>query len=187
MSATDIGLLVAGIAIAMVLIWVIVTFNRFVLLRNQVHDAWAQVEVQLRRRYDLIPNLVETVQGYAAHEQTTLRAVTEARAQATTAQAVEDVAANDDTLTRTLKGMFAVAEAYPDLKADGEFLKLQEELRYTENRISYARQYYDDAVKSLNIRVSTLPSAIVASLFHVGTAQFFQLDEAGNAAIPVDL
>ena len=141
--------------------------------------------MQLKRRYDLVPNLVETVKGYAAHERQTLQAVTDARAMASSAQGPAQQAASDDALTKTLKSLFAVAESYPDLKANQEFLNLQQQLDETENRISYARQYYNDAVLGLNTKVSTIPSAIVASMFHFQQAQFFQAGSGEDGPVAV--
>lgn len=176
---------VAGVLVLLVLIWVLLTYNRLVRLRNQVQNSWAQIEVQLKRRYDLVPNLVETVKGYAVHERDTLEAVTEARAAASSLQAPTQQAANDDALTGTLKSLFAVAEAYPDLKANQEFLQLQQQLEDTENRIAYARQYYNDAVLTLNTKVSTVPSVLVASMFGFRRAQFFQAGAGEAGPVPV--
>ena len=153
-----------GVAVVVVL-YVIVTYNALVRLRNRVANAWAQIDVQLRRRYDLIPNLVETVKGYAAHERQTFEAVTEARAIAIIASGVGDQAQAENMISGALKSLFAVAEAYPDLKANQNFLSLQEELSGTEGRISYARQFYNDSVLRLNTKVQSFPSNILASLF----------------------
>ena len=139
--------------VVLVLLYVIVTYNGLVRLRNRIQNAWAQIDVQLRRRYDLIPNLVETVKGYAAHEKSTLEAVTQARANAINAQGPVDQARAENMISDALKSLFAVSEAYPDLKANQNFLALQEELSGTEGRISYARQYYNDAVLRLNTKI----------------------------------
>ena len=137
-------------ALALLIIFVVAQYNRLVRLNITVDEAFAQIEVQLKRRADLIPNLVETVKGYAKHEQGTFDAVVAARAKATSASSVADVAAADGALTNALRGLLAVAEAYPDLKASANFLSLQEELSTTENKVSFARQFYNDNVRSLN-------------------------------------
>ena len=137
-------------ALALLVLYAIFSYNRLVQLRNRIDAAWSQIDVQLRRRYDLIPNLVETVKGYAAHERETLEAVTKARQQAVQAQGIEEQAQAENMLTQALRQLFAVAEAYPDLKANQNFLALQEELTGTEGRIAFARQFYNDQVMRLN-------------------------------------
>ena len=132
-------------------------YNRLVRLRNRIENAWAQIDVQLQRRYDLIPNLVETVKGYAAHEKGVLEGVTAARADAMNAQGPADKAAADKCCTGALKSLFAVSEAYPDLKANQNFLALQEELSSTEGKVAYARQYYNDSVRSYNTSIQSFP------------------------------
>ena len=146
--------------IALIAVFFVAQYNRLIRLNISVNEAWAQIEVQLKRRSDLIPNLVETVKGYAAHEKTTLDAVISARAKATTASTVADVAAADGMMTQALRGLLAVAEAYPDLKASSNFLSLQEELSTTENKVAFARQFYNDNVRSLN-------TAVKLSLIHI--------------------
>jgi LemA protein len=173
------GLLVTAtlIVLAVVVVVLVVSvliYNGLVRRRNQVDNAWSQIDVQLKRRYDLIPNLVETVKGYASHERGTLEAVTEARAQAIGAQGPADQAAAENVLTGALKSLFAVAESYPDLRASQNFLELQQELSATEDRAAYARQYYNDAVLTYNNAVTTVPQSIFASIFKFRTREYFQ-------------
>ncbi|RKY15736.1 MAG: LemA family protein [Planctomycetota bacterium] len=174
-----------GIAIAVVLFILFVAFiaiyNGLVRLRNRVKNAWSQIDVQLKRRHDLIPNLVETVKGYMKHERETLEAVTRARQVAIDASKAGDIAAQiraENMLSQTLRSLFAVAENYPDLKANQNFLKLQEELTSTENRIAYARQHYNDSVMNYNNKCEMFPSNIVASMFGFKKAEFFEVEEA---------
>ena len=159
--------------IALLVLFVIAQYNRLVRLNITVDEAFAQIEVQLKRRADLIPNLVETVKGYAKHEQGTFDAVVAARAKATSASTVADVAAADGALTNALRGLLAVAEAYPDLKASANFLSLQEELSTTENKVSFARQFYNDNVRSLNTAVKTIPTSFFAGLAKVSAREFY--------------
>ena len=155
-------IIVLGV-IALIAVFIIAQYNRLVRLNITVDEAWAQIEVQLKRRADLIPNLVETVKGYAAHEKSTFDAVVTARAKATTASTVADVAAADGMLTQALRGLLAVAEAYPDLKANQNFLALQEELTSTESRVAYARQFYNDSVLGYHNQLDTFPTILIAS------------------------
>ena len=151
-------------------------FNGLVKLRNRIDNAWSQIDVQLKRRYDLIPNLVETVKGYAAHERGTLEAVTQARANAINAQqsgSVGDQAQAENVLSGALKSLFAVAEAYPDLKANQNFLNLQEELTATEDRIAYSRQFFNDSVLSYNNAIQTFPRNLLAGMFNFEKREFF--------------
>jgi LemA protein len=148
-------------------------FNGLVKRRNQVDNAWSQIDVQLKRRHDLIPNLVETVKGYAAHERGTFEAVTQARANAINAQTPADQAQAENVLSGALKSLFAVAEAYPDLKANQNFLNLQEELTSAEDRVAYARQYYNDSVLSYNTQIQKFPTVLLAGMFHFGKREFF--------------
>ena len=174
------------IAVAvLVLLYVIVTYNSLVRLRNRIQNAWAQIDVQLRRRYDLIPNLVETVKGYAKHERDTLEAVTQARANAINAQGPADQARAENMITGALKSLFAVSEAYPDLKANQNFLSLQEELSGTEGRISYARQYYNDAVLRLNTKIQSFPSNILAGMFGFKEHEYFEADDTSRGPVSV--
>jgi LemA protein len=148
-------------------------FNGLVKRRNQVDNAWSQIDVQLKRRHDLIPNLVETVKGYAAHERGTFEAVTQARANAINAQTPADQAQAENVLSGALKSLFAVAEAYPDLKANQNFLNLQEELTASEDRVAYARQYYNDSVLSYNTQIQKFPTVILAGMFNFEKREFF--------------
>ncbi len=174
------------IAVAvLVLLYVIVTYNSLVRLRNRIQNAWAQIDVQLRRRYDLIPNLVETVKGYAKHERDTLEAVTQARANAINAQGPADQARAENMISGALKSLFAVSEAYPDLKANQNFLSLQEELSGTEGRISYARQYYNDAVLRMNTKIQSFPSNILAGMFGFKEHEYFEADDTSRGPVSV--
>jgi LemA protein len=171
-------------AIALLVIFGIAQYNRLVRLNITVDEAFAQIEVQLKRRADLIPNLVETVKGYATHEQSTFNAVVEARAKSTSATTVADVAAADGALTNALKGLLAVAEAYPDLKASSNFLSLQEELSTTENKVSFARQFYNDNVRSLNTAVKTIPTSFFAGFAKVGARDFYEVENPADRNVP---
>ena len=148
-------------------------FNGLVKRRNQVDNAWSQIDVQLKRRHDLIPNLVETVKGYAAHERGTFEAVTQARANAINAQTPAAQAQAENVLSGALKSLFAVAEAYPDLKANQNFLNLQEELTSAEDRVAYAWQYYNDSVLSYNTQIQKFPTVLLAGMFHFEKREFF--------------
>jgi LemA protein len=168
------GLVVLIIVIALAIVGM---YNRLVTLRVRVDNAWSQIDVQLRRRYDLIPNLVETVKGYAAHESKTLEAVTEARNMAVNAQTVKEQGQAEGMLTGALKSLFAVAEAYPDLKANQNFLMLQEELSGTESKIAYARQFYNDSVMSYNEIIQQFPSNLIAGMFNFTARDYFEIEE----------
>jgi LemA protein len=162
--------------------WFFGTYNGLVKLRNRTENAWGQIEVQLRRRYDLIPNLVETVKGYASHERSTFEQVVEARNRAMAAGSVEEQAQAENVLTAALRQLFALAEAYPDLKASTNFLDLQGQLTDTENKIAVSRQIYNDSVLTLNNRVQTVPSNIVASIAGFAIKPYFEApDEADEA------
>ena len=171
--------------IVLVGLYFIVGYNGLVRLRNRIQGAWAQIDVQLRRRYDLIPNLVETVKGYATHEKGTFEAVTAARANAINAQGPAQQAAAENVISGALKSLFAVAEAYPDLKANQNFLSLQEELTSTEGRIAYARQFYNDEVLKLNTRIQSFPSNLVASSFGFGPREYFEADDTSRGPVKV--
>ena len=160
-------------------------FNGLVRRRNQVDNAWSQIDVQLKRRHDLIPNLVETVKGYAAHERGTFEAVTNARANAINAQGPEAQAQAENVLSGALKSLFAVAEAYPDLKANQNFLNLQEELTASEDKVAYARQYYNDSVLSYNTQIQKFPTVLIAGMFHFEKRDFF--DAAPEDTEPVQV
>jgi len=169
-------------AIALVGVWLIVTYNRLIALTNRTEEAWSDIDVQLKRRYDLIPNLVETVKGYVTHERETLQKVTEARTAAMGAQSVGEHAAAENMLTGALKSLFAVAESYPDLKANTNFLELQRELSDTENKIQAARRFYNSVVQELQNALEQFPSNVVAGSFGFKTRDFFQLAENEQAA-----
>jgi LemA protein len=173
------------LAIIAVLVLVgISIYNRLVRLNISVDEAFAQIEVQLKRRSDLIPNLVETVKGYAAHEKSALENVVAARAKSTSATGVHDVAAADGAMTQALRGLLAVTEAYPDLKASANFLSLQEELSTTENKVSFARQFYNDNVRSLNQGVKTFPSSLFAGIAKVGAREFYEIENPTDRNVP---
>src|SRR3989441_1437785 len=176
--------IIAGI-VALVLLSGVFTYNRLVRLRVRTENAWSQIDVQLRRRYDLIPNLVESVKGYAAHERELFEEVTRARAQAQAASGVQDQAQAENQLTRSLSRLLAVAENYPDLKASQNFLALQEELTGTESRIAYARQFYNDTVQALNTLIQSFPSRIVAGLGHFEPREFFEIEEPARGPVSV--
>jgi len=171
-------------AAVLLLGWAGLSYNRFALQREMIDNSWSTIDTELRRRYDLIPNLVATVKGYAAHERATLEAVIEARSQAVAATGAPDEQASaENVLVDGLKQLFAVAEAYPDLKADRHFLELQRELAATENRIQAARRIFNGNVRDLNRRVEQVPSNLVARLGGFGRAEYFQIDAAA-AAVP---
>ncbi|MGB4592440.1 MAG: LemA family protein [Coriobacteriia bacterium] len=160
-------------------------YNRLVTLRNRVDNAWSQIDVQLRRRYDLIPNLVETVKGYAAHEKETLDKVISARNAAMGAQTVKEHSEAENMLSGTLRSLFAVAEAYPDLKANQNFLMLQEELSGTESKIAYARQFYNDSVMSYNTSTQTFPSNVLAGMFGFKEREYFEIEDMAKEPVKV--
>lgn len=167
------------IVLVLILVWVAGIFNVLIRLKNQVEEAWSDIDVQLKRRYDLIPNLVETVKGYATHEQETLQKVIEARNSAMAAHnanaSLADQAKNENALSSTLKSIFALAEAYPDLKANENFSKLQEELRDTEDKIQASRRFYNGMVRDFNIKIETFPNNIVATPLGFKKREFFEL------------
>jgi len=176
------------VAVVVVLVlWAVFTYNRLVTLRNRVENGWSQIDVQLRRRYDLIPNLIETVKGYAAHEREVFEHVTEARTRAMGATGVEDQANAENAVTAGLGRLIAVAEAYPDLKANQNFLALQEELIGTESKIAYARQFYNDQVALLNTLVQKFPANVIAGLGHFEPKPFFEIDEPVRGPVQVDI
>ena len=180
-----IGWVLIGVAVLLIL-FLIMGYNKLVRLRNQVEGAWSQIDVQFRRRYDLIPNLVETVKGYAAHERETLEAVTAARQQAMDAEGTENQAQAENMLTQTLRSLFAVAEAYPDLKANQNFLALQEELTGTEGRIAFSRQFYNERVLVYDNALEQFPSNLIAGMFNFKEEAYFETEEASRAPVQVD-
>lgn len=181
----DIGLILAGLGVLIVL-WVIVTYNRMRVLQNRIGNAWSQIDVQLKRRYDLIPNLVETVRGYAAHERGVFENVTRARAMGVEAKSVGEQAQAENMITQALRQLFAVVENYPQLKANENFLALQEELTGTEGRIAFARQFYNDTVLRFNNTISVFPNAVVAGAFSFKSQEFFEIDEASRGPVKVE-
>jgi LemA protein len=181
-----IAVIVIVVIVALLVIALITLYNRFVRLRNRVENAWAQIEVQLKRRHDLIPNLVETVKGYAAHERGTFEAVTEARAAAQGARTPAEAGQAEGILSQALGRLFAVAEAYPELQADENFRQLQSELAETENRIAVSRQVYNDTVLTFNNAIQTFPGVVIAGPFGFSAREFFETDEAERAAPRVD-
>ena len=169
--------LIALVIVIFLVVFAVLQYNKLIRLNVQVDEAFAQIEVQLKRRSDLIPNLVETVKGYASHEKDALEKVVKARAAATTASTLPAVAAADGALTNALRGLLAVAEAYPDLKASTNFLQLQEELATTENKVSFARQFYNDNVRNLNTAVKTIPTSFFSGLAKVGEREFYEVED----------
>jgi len=181
MGAFLIGLLILAAIVVMALIGI---YNGLVRMRQQVKNAWSQIDVQLKRRYDLIPNLVETVKGYAKHEKETLERVIQARNAAVSAQGVEQQAQAENMLTGALRQLFALSESYPDLKANQNFLALQEELSTTENKISFARQHYNDTTANYNTKVQSFPANLVAGAFGFHVEPFFEIEDAAQRAAP---
>lgn len=173
--------IVLGI-IALLAIWAVFAYNGFVAMVNRAKEAWSDIEVQMKRRYDLIPNLVETVKGYATHERGTLESVTQARTEAMGAQTVEQHAKAENMLSDTLKSLFAVAESYPDLKANTNYLELQRELSDTENKIMAARRFYNSTVQQLNTALQQFPGNIIGGSFGFKQMELFELSEAESAA-----
>jgi len=178
-------LIIIGI-IAFVLIYGISIYNALVSLRQKVEEAWSDIDVQLKRRYDLIPNLIETVKGYAKHESGVFEEVTQARSQAMQATGVEDKSQAENMLSGTLKSLFAVSEAYPDLKANTNFLELQRELSDTENKIQASRRFYNSVVMSLNTKIESFPDGIVASQFGFEKKTYFEINEAEKEPVKVE-
>ncbi|MEY2418578.1 MAG: LemA protein [Actinomycetota bacterium] len=180
-----------GIVIVLIVVIVIVglvlmgMYNRLVRLRNRIENAWSQIDVQLQRRHDLIPNLVETVKGYAAHEKGVLESVTQARANAVNAQGPADKAAAENMLTGALKSLFAVSEAYPDLKANQNFLSLQEELTSSEDKVAYARQFYNDTVRSYNTSLQSFPTNVMAKQFGFSEREYYEAGDDSRGPVQV--
>ncbi len=170
------------VILGLLILWAIALYNRFVRLRTRSEEAWADIDVQLKRRFDLIPNLIETVKGYAAHEQGVLTQVTEARTRAMNAQTVAEHGEAENMLSGALKSLFAVSENYPALRANENFLELQRELSDTENKIQAARRFFNTNVRDLNIAVETFPSNIIANWFRFTKKEFFELAEGEQAA-----
>ena len=180
-------LITSGVCFVIVVIlalWFVGMYNGLVRERNEVRNSWAQIDVQLKRRHDLIPNLVETVKGYAAHEKSTLESVVQARARAVSAEGVADRARAESELGGALGRLMLVVEQYPDLKANQNFLALQEELTSTENKIGFARQYYNDSVMKYNTRIQSVPTNIAASMFNFQQEDFFELEDQAEREVP---
>jgi len=179
--------LILLIIVAVIVLWLIFTYNRLVTLRNRTKEAWADIDIQLRRRYDLIPNLIETVKGYASHEKTVFENVTKARTAAMATEQSGDpkkIAEAENFLAGTLKTLFAVAENYPDLKASANFLELQRELRDTEDKIQAARRFYNTNIRDLNIKIESFPVNLIASTFGFKKMEFFEIAEPAEREAP---
>ena len=176
MSLGLIPLLLIGFAI----LWSIFTYNLLIRLRTRIKNAWSQIDVQLKRRYDLIPNLVEVAKGYIAHERETLENVIKARQQAIDASGVREQAQAENFLTQALRSLFAVVENYPDLKANQNMLSLHEELASTENKIAFARQFYNDEVMHYNAKIQTFPTNLIANYFRFTQEEFFEVEEPSH-------
>jgi LemA protein len=180
-----VAIIVILVIVVLAVLFFVFAFNAAVRLRNRVESAWSQISVQLQRRHDLIPNLVETVKGYAAHESSTLEAVTAARTSAVQAQQAGPAqqAQAENVLSGALRQLFALSESYPDLKANQNFLSLQEELTSTEDRIAYARQFYNDSVQKYNTKIQTFPTVVIAGMFNFTKREFFEAEQ-GSTEVP---
>ncbi|MFZ4695331.1 MAG: LemA family protein [Verrucomicrobiia bacterium] len=183
-SAFAVVALALVVVLVLLFLWVAGIYNSLVRLRNQIENAWAQIDVQLKRRYDLIPNLVETVKGYAKHERETLEKVIQARNMAMNATGVKERADAENFLSSTLKSLFAVSEAYPDLKANQNFLQLQEEVASTENKIAFSRQFFNDSTMLYNTRIESFPVNLIAGIFHFVRRDFFEVGSEAERAAP---
>lgn len=170
--------------IVVIVAYILFAYNSLVRQKNRAQEAWSDIDIQLKRRHNLIPNLIETVKGYAAHERATLDSVTAARSQALAAQTPAEHAKAENALSSTLKSLFAVSEAYPDLKANANFLELQRELSDTENKIQASRRFYNGVVRDFNTAIETVPSNIIASLFGFTQREFFELENEEEKAVP---
>jgi LemA protein len=179
-----IALIIVAAVVVLLIIFVIAVYNALIRLRNQVDNSWSQIDVQLKRRHDLIPNLVETAKGYMKHERGTFEAITQARSQAMGAKTVAEAGKAEGALGEALSKFMLVVENYPDLKANQNFLSVQEELTSTENKISFARQSYNDQVLFFNNKIQMFPSNIVANVFNFSKRDFFELEAAAERAVP---
>ncbi len=184
MGGSIIALSVFGVIAVVIVLWLVGSYNGLVRFRNEVKNAWSQIDVQLKRRHDLIPNLVETVKGYAGHEKSTLEEVIKARSQAVSATGVQEQAQAEQQLSGALGRLMVVVEQYPDLKANQNFLALQEELTSTENKIGFARQYYNDQVMKYNTRIQSIPTNFVAGIFNFGEESFFEIEDQTQREAP---
>ena len=174
------------ITACVIVLWLVFNYNRLITLRNRAKEAWADIDVQLKRRYDLIPNLVETVKGYASYERGVFERVTEARTRAMGANSIKEKGEAENMLSSTLKSLFAVAENYPDLKASSNFLELQREMTDTEDKIQAARRFYNTNVRDLNTKIESFPPNIIAGIFNFKQMEFFELEEvAGREPVKV--
>lgn len=172
------------IFLVVVLAWFVLSYNLLIRLRTSIRNAWSQIDVQLKRRYDLIPNLVETARGYLKHEKETLENVIKARQQAVDASGVAEQARAENFLSQTLRSLFAVVENYPDLKANQQMLALSEELTSTENRIAFARQFYNDEVMRFNAKIQSIPTNIIAGMFNFTREEFFEIEDSSQRETP---
>ena len=170
-------LIILLVVLAVIILWMIGAYNRLITLRNRSKEAWSDIDVQLKRRYNLIPNLVETVKGYAVHEKEVFQKVTEARGKAMGAQTIKEKGKAENFLSNTLKSLFAVAENYPQLRAAENFLELQKELRDTEDKIQASRRFYNGNVRDLNIQIESFPANIIANMFRFAKMEFFEIEE----------
>jgi len=179
------ALIIILVVVVLLGLYAVVSYNGLVGLRNRIENAWAQIDVQLKRRYDLIPNLVETVKGYASHERETLDAVIQARNAGMNASGPHEQAEAENQITGALKSLFALSEAYPDLKANQNFAQLQEELTGTEGRIAYARQFYNDTVYRYNTKIQSFPANVLAGTFRFSEREYFQADDESRGPTQV--
>ena len=179
------GLLILGGVVLAVSLWLISSYNSMVRLRNMVQNSWAQIDVQLKRRFDLVPNLVETVKGYAAHEKEVLEKVTQARSMVQSAQSIEQRQQAENQLTNTLRSLFAVAEAYPQLKANDNFRDLQQQLSELEEKIAFARQFFNDTTMKYNTTIQSFPTNLLAGMFGFQALPFFEVDDVQRQAVQV--
>ena len=179
------GVLILGGVVLVVGLWLISSYNSMVKLRNMVRNSWAQIDVQLKRRFDLVPNLVETVKGYAAHEKDVLEKVTQARSMVQSAQSIEQRQQAENQLTNTLRSLFAVAEAYPQLKANDNFRDLQQQLSELEEKIAFARQFFNDTTMKYNTTIQSFPTNLLAGMFGFQALPFFEVDDVQRQAVQV--
>ncbi len=179
------GYVVLG-AVALLVLYIIVVYNRLITMKNRVELAWSQIETQLQRRFDLIPNLVETVKGYAKHEKEVFERVTEARSSMGSAQTVAEKAEASNMLSGTLKSLFAVAEAYPELKANENFSQLHVDLKGTEDKIAFSRQFYNDSVQRLNVMIELFPQNIIANMLGFTKKEYFEIDDEARNNVQVN-
>lgn len=175
------------VILGVLVLWAVFSYNGLVTLRNRAEEAWADIEVQLKRRYDLIPNLVNTVKGYATHENNAFENVTKARSAAMEARTIADHSKGEAMLGQAVTGLFGIAEAYPELKANTNFLELQRELSDTENKIQAARRFYNGNVRDLNTRLETVPTNIIGNMFHFQKKEYFDIPDDGAESKPVEV